>query len=178
MRLRAFAAVLMMMGMLAAAPDPIVKAIVIVGDPVVTVPALLAHLDVRLGMRYSEAVREKDAEALRNFYESQHLALGQMEGGIDPLSVDSKSDTATVKYAIYAARVAAVRITCNANVNEAVVFKQLRVRPGMLLNSELVNADRRRLRATGEFRSVNVKVEPGPNPERPQGVTLVWVLST
>jgi outer membrane protein assembly factor BamA len=177
MPFRALAAAVMVIGLVAAGPNPIVKSVAIAGDPAVPVPTLIAHLNVRPGMRYSDAVREKDAESARDYYETRHLELGVFEGGIDPASVDTKSDTATVKYSVYVARVAAIRIAGNTDVDEAAVRKLLQLRPGMILNTELVKADEHRLRAIGKFGKVNPKIEKGPNPRKPQDVTLVWVLS-
>jgi outer membrane protein assembly factor BamA len=173
---QALAAMLTMIGLVAAAPYPIVKAIVITGDPALPVPAIVAHLTARLGMRYSDAIGEKDAHALRDFYAAHDLEIGRIQGGIDPASIDAKSDTATLKYAIYAARIAQVRIAGDTNVNEAMVRKLLAVRPGMLVNPKLVKADYQRLRATGKFRRINVDIVPGPDPKNPQDVTLVWTL--
>ena len=166
----------MVIGLIAAVPDPVVKEVIIGGDPVIPIPTLWAHLDLRPGIRYSDAVREKDIESVKNLYQARHLELGSFEGGIEPGSVDAKADTATVKYNIYVARVAAVRII-GAGVNEAMLRKLLQVRPGMVLNTELVKADEHHLQATGMFGKVKPNIENGPNPRMPQDVTLVWVLS-
>jgi outer membrane protein assembly factor BamA len=174
MSFRAFAAVLMAMGLVAAARDPIVKDIVIVGDPAVPISTVLAHLNVRPGMRYSVAELGRDAESLENVYAAHHQQLGRIEGGVE--SVDAKSNTATVKYSVWVARVGEVRIANSTEVNDAAVRKLLQLRPGMLLNDDLVKADEQRLRQTGDFPDVAVKVEPGPNPRNPQDVALVWVL--
>jgi outer membrane protein assembly factor BamA len=173
---QAFAAALTMVGLVAAAPDPIVKAIIITGDPAFPVPTIAAHLTVRLGMRYSDAIREKDVHAIRDFYTAHDLELGRIQGGIDPASIDAKSNTATLKYAIYAARIAEVRIAGDPGVNDAMVRKLLAVRPGMFVNPKLVKADYQRLQRTGKFRRVNVDIVPGPDPKNPQDITLVWTL--
>jgi outer membrane protein assembly factor BamA len=176
MRFRQFGIALMVIGLVAAAPSPIVTRVIIAGDPVVPVPTLYAHLTIRPGMRYSDAIREKDVKSVRDFYEARHLELGNFEGGIDPASVDAKSDSATVKYVVYVARVAAVRIVGSTDANEAVARKLLQVRPGMILNTELVKADYDRLRATGKFKKVDVNVVQGLSPSKPQDITLVWAL--
>ncbi len=167
----------MAMSLVAAVPNPVVKSVTIVGDPAVPVPTLIAHLNVRPGIRYSDAVGKKDAESAREFYETRHLELGAFEGGIDPASVDANSGTAIVKYSVYVARVSAVRVVGATGANEAMARKLLALRPGMMLNTELVKADEHRLRATGKFGKVNPNVEKGANPSKPQDITLVWVLS-
>jgi outer membrane protein assembly factor BamA len=165
----------MVLGLVGAAPSPIVKSVAITGDPAVALPTLLAHLSVRPGMRYSDAVRQKDAESVRNFYEARHMELGSIEGGIVPNSIDARSDTAAVKYAVYVARVVSVQIIGSKDV--AMLQKLLKIRPGMILNTELVKADEQRLRAAANVANVNPKIEAGPFPGKPQDVTLVWVLN-
>ncbi len=175
MRLRGFVAALAAIGIVAVAPNPVVRRVTIVGAPAVSPAALISRLAVKPGMRYSDAVREQDVAAARKFYEARHLELGAIEGGIDPDSVDAKTGTAAVKYSVYAALIAAVHIEGAADV--AQVVRLLHLRPGMLLNTELVKADEQRLRMTGRFAKVNVDIKPGPYPNKPQDVTLAWVLS-
>jgi outer membrane protein assembly factor BamA len=178
MRFRAFAAALTTIGLLAAVSHPVIKDIIIAGDPLFPAPILLAHLTIRPGMRYSDTVREKDFKTLSNFYKAHHLTLALFEGGLIPSSIDAKSDTAMLKYFIFAARVAAVRIVGNTSLSDAAIRKLLQVRPGMILDSNLVKADERRLRATGDFLKVTSKIERGPDPTKPQDVTLVWILQS
>lgn len=174
MRLPAFVAALAAIGIMAVAPNPVVTRVTIAGDPAVSSAVLISHLAAKPGVRYSDAVREQDAKAARDFYEARHLELGSIVGGIDPASVDAKAGTAAVKYSVYAARVVGVDVDGTADV--AQVTKLLHVRPGMLLNTELVRADEQRLRMTGRFTKVNVAIKPGPYPNKPQDITLAWVL--
>lgn len=174
MHLPRVVATLMAVALTAAAPEPIITRVTIVGDPAVSPATLTAHLVVRPGVRYSDTVREGDAEATRDFYEARHLELGAIQGGIDPTTIDPNAGTAAVKYAIYAARIAAVHVDGARDVSQ--VLKLLHLRPGMLLNTELVKADEQRLRGTGKFARVNVGITPGPKPNKPQDVTLVWTL--
>jgi outer membrane protein assembly factor BamA len=177
MRSRASAALLLAGALVAATPNPVVRILIIGGDPLIPIPTLWAHLAIKPGMRYSDAIREKDVASLRKFYETQHLELGRFEGGIESESLDAKADTATVKYNIYVARISTVDIVDKADVGEATVRELLALRPGMPLNTESIKADERRLRDTGKFRTVRPTIREGPDPKNPQDVTLVWNLS-
>jgi outer membrane protein assembly factor BamA len=177
MRFRVFAALMLAGGLVAATPNPVVKSLVIGGDPLIPIPTLWAHLATKPGIRYSEAIREKDVQLVKSLYEARHLELGNFEGGIDPTSIDPKAETATVKYNIYVARIAAVQIVDNAEVNEATVRELLALRPGMPVNTETIKADEQRLWATGKFRTVRPDIKQGPDPKNPQDVTLMWNLS-
>ncbi len=153
----------------------VVKNIVIGGDPLLPPQYLLPQLTLKPGMVYSDDIRQKDSEALKKFYDDKlHVELGNFEGGIDPSSIDLKNGTADVKYNVYVARVAAVQITGNTRTKDPVIRRELRVRPGMVLNTDAVKRDYERLNALGFFSKVTPDVKEGPDPKKPQDVTLVW----
>ncbi len=152
-----------------------IKSIIIGGDPVLPQQLVLAHLVSKPGDQYSEELKRKDYEALRKYYEDKFkVELGNFEGGIDPSSVDEKAGTANVKYNVYVARVAAVQITGNTRTKDQVIRRLLRVRPGMVVNTDWIKADYERLNSTGFFSKVNPDIKQGPDPKKPQDVTLVW----
>lgn len=156
----------------------VVRRIIIGGDPVIPSFLLVQHLVLKPGAVYSDAVREKDVEALKKYYEDTfHLEMGNFEGGIDPSTVDQKAGTADVKYNVYVARVAVVQITGNTRTKDAVIRRQLRVRPGTVVNTDWIKSDYERLNATGYFSKVNPDIKEGPDPKKPQDVTLVWQLT-
>jgi outer membrane protein assembly factor BamA len=152
-----------------------VRSIIIGGDPVLPIPLIEKQLTLRPGMTFSDQVREKDIAALRTWYDDKfHLELGNFEGGIDPTSIDEKAGTADVKYNIYVARVAAVQITGNTRTKDRVIRRLLRVTPGMIVNTDWIKSDYERLNSTGYFSKVNPDIKDGPDPKKPQDVTLVW----
>ncbi|MEO9264229.1 MAG: POTRA domain-containing protein [Candidatus Baltobacteraceae bacterium] len=153
----------------------VVRQIIIGGDPLLPPQVLLPQLTLKPGMEYSDDIRGKDAEALKKFYDDKlHVELGNFEGGIDPTSIDLKNGTADVKYNVYVARVAAVQITGNTRTKDQVVRRELRVRPGMVLNTDAVKRDYERLNATNFFSKVEPDIKEGPDPKKPQEVSLVW----
>ncbi len=79
-----------------------------------------------------------------------------------------------VKYPVYVAKVAAVRVAGNAHVNQVTIDKLLQLRAGMTFNTELMKADEQRLRAIGKFEKINASIDANPN--KPQDITLVWVI--
>lgn len=152
-----------------------VRNIIIGGDPLLPPPAILPQLSVKPGVEFSDELRDKDAQALKKFYEDKlHIELGNFVGGIDPSSIDLKNGTADVKYDIYVARIAAVQITGNTRTKDQVVRRELRVRPGMVLSTDAVKRDYERLNATGYFSKIEPDFKEGPDPRKPQDVTLVW----
>ena len=153
----------------------VVKNVVIGGDPLLPPAYLLTVLTLKPGSIYSDAVRDADYKALQKIYEDHfHLELGNFEGGIVPSSIDLKAGTADVKYNIYVARIAVVEITGNTRTRDQVVRRELRERPGMVLNTDAIKRDYQRLNALNFFSKVEPDVKPGPDPKKPQDVTLVW----
>lgn len=153
----------------------VVKNIVVSGDPLLPPPLILPHLTLKPGMVYSDEIRDADYKALSKLYEDKyHLEIGNFEGGIDPASIDLKAGTADVKYNIYVARVSVVEITGNTRTKDQVIRRVLRELPGMVLNTDAVKHDYERLNSLGYFSKVEPDIKPGPDPKKPQDVTLVW----
>ncbi|MGA8097273.1 MAG: POTRA domain-containing protein [Candidatus Cybelea sp.] len=153
----------------------VVKNIIIGGDPLLPPPYILPHLTLKPGDIFSEAVRDADYKVLQKLYEEKfHLELGNFEGGIDPSSINLQAGTADVKYNIYVARIAVVEITGNTRTKDNVIRRELRERPGMVLNTDAIKHDYQRLNALNFFSKVEPDVRPGPDPKKPQDVTLVW----
>jgi len=153
----------------------IVKHIIVGGDPILPPPYLLANLTLKPGSVYSDAVRDADYKALQKLYEDRfHLEVGNFEGGIVPSSINLQAGTADVKYDIYVARIAVVEITGNTRTKDQVIRRQLRERPGMVLNTDAIKRDYERLNALNFFSKVEPDIKPGPDPKKPQDVTVVW----
>ncbi len=152
-----------------------VRGIVISGDPYLPIPLILQQITLKPGMVYSEAIRQKDEEKLKTWYDDKwHIELGYFEAGIDPTSIDEKNGTAIVKYQVDVARVAVVQITGNTRTKDRVIRRLLRVTPGMIVNTDWIKADYERLNSTGYFSKVNPDIKPGPDAKKPQDVTIVW----
>jgi len=153
----------------------VVKSIIIGGDPLLPPPLILPALTLKPGSIYSDSVRDADFKALQKLYEDKYrLEIGNFEGGIDPSSIDLTAGTADVKYNIYVARVAVVQITGNTRTKDQVIRRVLREVPGTVLNTDAVKRDYERLNSMGFFSKVEPDVKPGPDPKKPQLVTLVW----
>lgn len=153
----------------------VVTRINIGGDPLLPPPLILPSLTLKVGSVYSDSVRDADYKALQKLYENKfHLELGNFEGGIVPSSINLQAGTAEVRYNIYVARIAVVEVTGNTRTKDVVIRRELRERPGMVLNTDAIKRDYERLNALNYFSKVEPDVKPGPDPKKPQDVTLVW----
>lgn len=154
-----------------------VRNIIIGGDPVLPPGLIVKQLAVKPGDVYSDQLRTKDYANLKNYYDDKfHIELGNIEGGIDPATIDEKNHTADVKYNVYVARVAVVQIVGNTRTKDQVIRRLLRVTPGMIVNTDWIKADYERLNATNYFSKVTPDIKDGPDPKKPQDVTLVWTV--
>ncbi|MHB1550673.1 MAG: BamA/OMP85 family outer membrane protein [Vulcanimicrobiaceae bacterium] len=145
------------------------------GDPLLPPSVILPALNVKPGLEYSSAMRNKDYSALDKLYGKYDLVLGAFDGGIDPATIDLKAGTAAVKYDIYVARVAGVMITGNTKTKDQVIRRYLSLRPGMIITKSAIRRDQERLNNTGFFAKVNLIPKPAPNPKTdPGGVVLDW----
>lgn len=157
-----------------------VRHIVLIGppqaDPVLPGPLILGALATKQGATYSDSLRDQDLKQLQDLYKKYDLSIGDFESGIDPATVDLKSGTADVRYAISVARVGAVEITGNTKTHDDVIRRELRLKPGMIITDSAVRNDYNRLNNLGFFDKVDVSTGPGPDPKKPAYLTLKWTV--
>jgi len=152
----------------------IVKRVTITGDTIVPPAVLAAKLETKPGVTWSQELESQDCDAVGKYYDSLDLERGFCQGGIDPSTVDLQAGTADVKYEIDVARVAAIEITGNTKTKDYVIRRELRLRPGTVITQSALRRDYERLNNTGFFSKVDVSAKPGPDPSKPQDVTVVW----
>ncbi|HEY0615058.1 MAG TPA: POTRA domain-containing protein [Candidatus Elarobacter sp.] len=143
-------------------------------DPLLAPTLIIGALVTKPGQPFSEALRDKDNDALKALYEKYDLKLGDVEAGVDPATIDMKAGTADVRYTISVLRVGAIEITGNTKTHDDVIRRELRMRPGMVVTDSGVQRDHDRLSNLGFFEKVDVQGKTGPDPKRPALVTLNW----
>ncbi len=157
-----------------------VRHIILVGppqaDPVLPPKAILDAMVTKEGQPYSDDLREKDVEKLRDLYKKFDLSIGDFEAGIDPSTVDLKAGTADVRYSISVARVGVIEIAGNVKTHDDVIRRELRLKPGMVITDGAVRNDYNRLNNLGFFEKVDVSSNPGPDPRKPAYVALKWTV--
>jgi len=158
-----------------------ITAVKIGGDPVLPPNLILPALNVKPGVEYSDALRDKDYQVLQALYQDKYnLILGGFEGGIDATTVDPKAGTAAVTYDIYVARVGLVQVTGNTKTKDQVIRRQLGLQKGMIVTKAGVQRDLERLNNTQFFSKVDVNPKPCPDEmakKDPGCVVLDWVVA-
>jgi outer membrane protein insertion porin family len=134
--------------------------------PSVNVDALRGMILTRTGRVYNAEKVEKTVEALTVEVSQQGYAFGQVRPRFER---DEASHTMGIVYTIeegpriYIER---INIVGNFRTQDDVIRREFRLAEGDAFNRLLVEAARKRLRALGFFKTVDIDTEPGSAPDR------------
>jgi outer membrane protein insertion porin family len=134
--------------------------------PSVNIDALRGVILTRTGRVYNAEKVEKTVEALTVEVSQQGYAFGQVRPRFER---DEASHTMGIVYTIeegpriYIER---INIVGNFRTQDDVIRREFRLAEGDAFNRLLVEAARKRLRALGFFKTVDIDTEPGSAPDR------------
>jgi outer membrane protein insertion porin family len=134
--------------------------------PSLNVDDLRGVILTKTGRRYNAEKVEKTVEALTIKVSQQGYAFGQVRPRFER---DEATHTMNIVYVIeegprvYIER---INIVGNFRTQDDVIRRQFRLAEGDAYNRLLVEAARKRLRALGFFKSVEIQTEPGSAPDR------------
>jgi len=134
--------------------------------PSLNIDELRGVILTRPGRRYNAEKVEKTVEALTVKVSQQGYAFGQVRPRFER---DQATHTMNIVYVIdegprvYIER---INIVGNFRTQDDVIRRQFRLAEGDAYNRLLVEAARKRLRALGFFKSVEIQTEPGSAPDR------------
>ncbi len=143
-------------------------------DPVVPRALLLEALATHSAEVYSDNLRQADLEGVSDLFGRHDLTVGSFAGGVDVRSVDPATGMADVRYSIAPQRIGAIAIDGNVRTADALIRKKLGLRLGQLVTQSALDTAQRRLNRMHRFSSVDVSLQPGPDPNAPSRVTLLW----
>jgi outer membrane protein insertion porin family len=134
--------------------------------PSLNVENLRGYILTRSGRVFNSEKVEKTIEALTVGVSEQGYAFGQVKTRLDR---DPSSATINMVYVIdegpriYIER---INIVGNFRTEDGVIRRQFRLAEGDAFNRLLVEAARKRLRALGFFKTVEIETNPGSSPDR------------
>jgi outer membrane protein insertion porin family len=149
-------------------PNPILKSVQPAGNKVLT----QAQVDEIFQPQYGKILNLRDLQegikAINKFYQDKGYVLGQVAGSpqIDPdgtvtLQVaEGVIENIDVRYKNKAGEVAKGR------TRKYIVLRELRTKPGDVLNKDMLQKDLRRIFELGLFEDVQVALEPGEDPRK------------
>lgn len=109
---------------------------------------------VKPGELFNRKTLEEDLTKVQQLYEDGEWVLDNVDTKIDP-------DTGKLTINVLEAVVEEVRVVGNSKTRTAVVLKNLRTKPGAVLNRRRFQRDLERLKNLGYFRSVEPEFERG-----------------
>jgi outer membrane protein insertion porin family len=134
--------------------------------PSINIDALRGDILSRPGRVYNAEKIEKSAEALTIAASQQGYAFAQVKPRFDR---DEAGHVMNITYVIdegphvYIER---INIVGNFRTHDEVIRREFRLSEGDAFNRLLVEAARRRLRALGFFKTVDIDTDPGSSPDR------------
>lgn len=114
------------------------------------------------GELFNRKTLEEDLTAINDLYEDDHWVLDTVDPKIDP-------ETGKVTVAVVEAEVEEIRVEGNTKTRTATILRNLRTKPGSILNRRRFQKDLERLNNLGYFR----KVEPDPQRGSERGKVIL-----
>ena len=117
---------------------------------------------VKPGQLFNRKTLEEDLSKINDLYEEDQWVLDTVDPKIDP-------DTGAVTISVLEARVEEIRVEGNSKTRTATILRNLRTKPGSILNRRRFQRDLERLNNLGYFR----KVEPDPQRGSEKGKVIL-----
>jgi len=138
--------------------NPVVQSIAFQGNTVFTADELRAVMKTKPGQVMNSRTVVEDAQAIEKKYASAQYSFAQ----VMDLSFDDK--TGTLKIPIVEGIVEAIRVRGNTKTHAWIVRRNLRTKPGDIINMGRLRRDLERLLNTELFQDATVEPEAGTKP--------------
>lgn len=139
-----------------------------VGNTIYSSDVLTAALGIKKGDVYNHKLLNNrlmtDDDAMSNLY----LDNGYLFFNVDPVETRVEGDSIDLEMRIYEGQQAIINnvvIRGNHAINENVIRRELRTKPGELFSKTNLQRSARELAATGHFNPEKMDIRPEPNPE-------------
>ncbi|MBI3930120.1 MAG: BamA/TamA family outer membrane protein [Armatimonadetes bacterium] len=116
-----------------------------------------ALVRVQPGDLFNQKILSEDREKIAELYEQNDYILDSI-----PASLDPEKGLVTVK--VLEATVEEIRVEGNIKTKTATVLRNMRTKPGQVLQRRRVQKDLERLNNLGYFKAVDINPEPGTEP--------------
>ena len=137
--------------------NPVLKGVKLVGNTVESSDTLLSLLTVRQGTILNSRELNKDVTALQEQYRRDGYILAK----ITDMNID-KDGILTLK--INEGILEGYKVKGNTKTKERVILREMRQKPGEPFNSKLARRSMQRVYNLGFFEDVNIKMNPGVDP--------------
>lgn len=139
-----------------------------VGNTIYTSEVLSRTLGIKRGDVYNQKLLNERLMTDDDAVSSLYLDNGYLFFNVDPVEVNIEGDSIDMEMRIYEGKQATINevvINGNTVVNENVIRRELRTKPGQLFSKSDLQRSARELAATGHFDPEKMDIRPVPNPE-------------
>lgn len=139
-----------------------------VGNTIYTSDGLSRTLGIKRGDVYNQKLLNERLMTDEDAVSSLYLDNGYLFFNVDAVEVNIDGDSIDMEMRIYEGKQATINevvINGNTFINENVVRRELRTKPGQLFSKSDLQRSARELAATGHFDPEKLDIRPVPNPE-------------
>jgi len=142
------------------AENPVIENIVVEGNTVYSTQEIVALISTQKGKIVNFMDLQKDIETINAHYKDNGYILARV------VDVETDELTRTLHIKIIEGVVEAITLEGNDTTLDYVILRELKTKPGSVLNQETLKNDLRRVFNLGFFSEVTPSFEPGSTPDR------------
>jgi len=132
---------------------PVVSAIKFVGNEHVPADELIAQMETKIGKVFNEASIRQDQRTIQSFYQSKGYVVLILKTDVDP-------DTGVLTIRLKEVTVHQVKVEGNRKTATKVILRELKTKPGRVLNINTMKDDLRTLKNLDLFEEVSSRLDP------------------
>jgi outer membrane protein insertion porin family len=140
--------------------NPKIEGIFFEGNTVFSTAELSSRISTRQGEVLSYKKMQDDIETVNTLYKSKGYIMARV------VDVETDQKTSTLHFKIIEGMVESISLDGNDNTQDYVILRELKTRPGSVLNEEVLKKDLRRVFNLGFFSEVTPNFEPGSSKDR------------
>jgi outer membrane protein insertion porin family len=142
------------------AENPILLEIVVAGNTVYTTAEILALLSTKRGNILNYKTLQEDIERINSHYKDNGYVLARV------IDVDTDQINSVLRIKVIEGVVESIALEGNDSTQDYVILRELKTKPGSILNEQILKKDLRRVFNLGFFSEVNPNFEPGSAPDK------------
>jgi outer membrane protein insertion porin family len=140
--------------------NPLVKDIVIEGNSVYSSAEILSLLGAKKDAILNFQKMQEDIEKINTRYKKDGFILARVvDAGIN-------KKTGFLRFKVIEGKVESISLEGNDTTKDYVILRELKTRPGSVLNEEVLKKDLRRVFNLGFFAEINPSFEPGSSKDK------------
>lgn len=142
------------------AENPVAEDIIMEGNTVYSTAEILALISTQKGKIINFKNLQEDIEKINTHYKENGYVLARV------VDVETDEETNILHFKIIEGIVEAITLEGNETTLDYVILRELKTKPGSVLNEETLKKDLRRVFNLGFFSEVTPSFEPGSSPDK------------